>query len=51
MTDVQAITKAEVDALAKLYLAPERAFQVIVKPEQLVQLAPKQEPAPAPGTR
>ncbi|MGD1032253.1 MAG: insulinase family protein [Opitutaceae bacterium] len=51
MTDVQAITKAEVDALAKLYLAPERAFQVIVKPEQDVQLAPKQEPAAAPATR
>jgi zinc protease len=52
MTDVQAITKGEIDALAKLYMAPEKAFQVIVTPEQTVNLggsaAPKQEPAPAP---
>ena len=27
------ITKADLDALAKAYLAPSRAFQVIVRPE------------------
>ena len=32
MTDVQSITKADVDALAKTYLAPDKAFQVIVVP-------------------
>jgi zinc protease len=44
MTDVQSISKADVDALAKLYLAPARAFQVIVRPEELVKLT---SPSPA----
>jgi len=32
-TDVESVTKADLDALAKTYLAPEKAFQVIVKPK------------------
>ena len=38
LTDVQSISKADVDALAKLYLAPDKAFQVIVRPEESVKL-------------
>jgi zinc protease len=33
LTDYPAMTKADMDALAKAYLAPERAFQVIVVPK------------------
>ena len=44
MTDVQSISKADVDALARLYLAPARAFQVIVRPEVSVKLG---SPPPA----
>ena len=32
-TDYQAVTKADLDALAKAYLAPSRDLQVIVSPE------------------
>ena len=32
-TDVAAITKAELDALARAYLSPAKAFQVIVRPK------------------
>ena len=32
-TDVASITQADLDALAKTYLAPEKAFQVIVRPK------------------
>ena len=39
MSDVQSIGKADLDALAKLYLAPTRAFQVIVTPEEPVKFS------------
>jgi len=32
LTDYPAMTKPDMDALAKAYLAPDRAFQVIVVP-------------------
>ncbi|HTQ31295.1 MAG TPA: insulinase family protein [Opitutaceae bacterium] len=32
-TDFESITQADVNALAKTYLAPDRAFKVIVRPE------------------
>jgi len=32
MTDVQSIAKSEVDSLARLYLSPDKAFQVVVVP-------------------
>jgi zinc protease len=34
-TDIESITKADLDALARAYLAPEKAFRVIVRPESL----------------